>query len=197
MTTSPVVVKVGGSLYDWPELAPQLWGWLQPFFRDRIPVLLVPGGGPTAEVVRRFDRDHELGEEAAHWLALRSLALNAHFLAALLPDSAVARLEDCPHRWRNGVLPILDGHGFACADEARPGRLPHTWAVTSDSFAVRVADVAGARRLVLLKSVTVPADMDWAAAGRRGLVDAYFAEALVRRATAFDVSAVNLRDRVT
>lgn len=194
MTLPPTVIKVGGSLYDAPDLAARLGRWLEPFLRQRVPLLLVPGGGPTADVVRRFDRDHRLGEEAAHWLALRALALNAHFLAALLPRSAVARPDDCPRLWRQGVLPVLDGHAFAREDEGRPGRLPHAWEVTSDSLAVRVADVLGAGRLVLLKSAPPPAGTDWAEAARRGFVDAYFAEALARRATAFPVEAVNLRE---
>jgi aspartokinase-like uncharacterized kinase len=191
MTPSPTVVKVGGSLYDWTDLGPRLAEWLRPLVRQG--VLLVPGGGPTADVIRRLDRDHELGEEAAHWLALRALALNAHFLTALLPGSAVARLEDVPRLAQQGILPILDAHAFAQDDEPRPGHLPHTWAVTSDSLAVRVADVAGAGRLLLLKSVTVPAGVDWSEAARCGFVDEYFPEALARRATAFAVEAVNLR----
>src|SRR5262249_34902973 len=80
-SAGPVVVKVGGSLYDWPDLAGRLQDWLgQPSERR---VLLVPGGGVTADVVRDLDQRHALGEERAHWLALHALALNAHFLAAL------------------------------------------------------------------------------------------------------------------
>jgi aspartokinase-like uncharacterized kinase len=155
---------------------------------------VVPGGGAAADVVRRFDRDHGLGEETAHWLALRALALNAHVLAALLPGAAVVETPEAAARlWPQGGLPVLDGHAFARADDRRPGRLPHTWAVTSDSLAARVADVAAARGLVLLKSVTVPAGMDWAEAARRGFVDEPFPEVLARRATAFEVAAVNLR----
>jgi aspartokinase-like uncharacterized kinase len=194
MTARPLVCKVGGSLYDWPDLAPRLRGWLEAPVRQQTPLILVPGGGATAEAVRQLDRDHGLGEEAAHWLALRALALNAHFLAALLPGATEAGLEDCAGLWRRGMLPILDGYAFAREDEGRPGRLPHTWAVTSDSLAVRVADVAGAGELVLLKSVTIPAGLDWAEAGRRGFVDEYFAEALARRTTAFAVGAVNFRE---
>src|SRR5262249_50947889 len=80
-----VVVKVGGSLYDLPGLGARLRAWL-----ERLPsreVLLVPGGGPAADVVRDLDRLHRLGEEAAHWLALRALSVNARFLAALLPGA--------------------------------------------------------------------------------------------------------------
>ena len=48
-------------------------------------VLFVPGGGPTADVIRDFDRIHQLGEEQAHWLALAALQLNADFLVSFYP----------------------------------------------------------------------------------------------------------------
>src|SRR5207248_2464665 len=82
-----LVVKVGGSLYDLPDLGPRLHAFLRSL--DRPEVLLIPGGGPTADVVRDLDRRHGLGEETAHWLALHALAVNAHFLAALVPGGAV------------------------------------------------------------------------------------------------------------
>src|SRR6185312_432391 len=82
-----VVVKVGGSLFDLPDLGPRLCDWLQRHAPRE--VLLVPGGGPAAELVRTLDRTHGLGEESSHWLALRALAINAALLAALVPGSCV------------------------------------------------------------------------------------------------------------
>jgi aspartokinase-like uncharacterized kinase len=76
-------------------------------------------------------------------------------------------------------------------DEARAGRLPQTWAVTSDAIAARVAEQLGATRLVLLKSVPVPADVDWRAAARLGLVDATFPQVVER--AGLQATAVNLR----
>lgn len=190
-TPSPLVVKVGGSLYDLPDLGPRLRSWLAAAGPRP---LLVPGGGPTADVIRSFDTSHRLGEEASHWLALRALALNAHFLAALVPGAAVVeRLEDCPAVWQRGGIAVLDAHAFALADEQRPGRLPHRWDVTSDSLAARVASVAGAPQLVLLKSVSIPDGVAWSEAAQRGLVDPYFAQALAERRSLFGVTAVNLR----
>lgn len=181
-----VVVKVGGSLFDLPDLGPRLRIWLK-----RLPdaeVLLVPGGGPTADVVRAFDRLQALGEEAAHWLALRALTLNAHFLQALLPEATVV-----PQPHDRGLLSILDPYPFVCADEGQAGCLPHCWAVTSDAVAARAAVVARARQLVLLKSVTVPDGMAWDEAGRRGLVDGWFARVLEQAPNSLAVSAVNFR----
>ena len=76
------VVKVGGSLYDLPDLGPRLRAWLKQ--APAADFLIVPGGGPTADVIRDLDRIHRLGEEKAHSLALAALRLNAWFLATLL-----------------------------------------------------------------------------------------------------------------
>ena len=80
MTT---IVKVGGSLYDLPDLGSRLLRFLGELSASR--VVIVPGGGPAAEQVRQWDAVHRLGEEASHWLALRATSVNAHFLASLLP----------------------------------------------------------------------------------------------------------------
>jgi aspartokinase-like uncharacterized kinase len=188
MMPPPVVVKVGGSLYDLPDLAARLHAWLGERFGTS--VILVPGGGPTADVIRQLDRRHGLGEEISHWLALRALTLNAHFLAALLPS---ARVVPDVVESEKSPLAILDVHEFARADEARAGHLPHRWIASSDAFAARAAVVAQARQLVLLKSVTVPAEVDWAEAGRLGWVDETFADVLRDAPGNLQVSGFNLR----
>jgi aspartokinase-like uncharacterized kinase len=185
-SSARLVAKLGGSLYDLPDLRPRLCRWLAA--QDAPSVLLVPGGGMLANAVRELDARHGLGEEAAHWLALRALTLAARFLAELLPGSVMV---SHPREWRHDSLAVLDPHAFAVADEGNWGALPHSWTVTSDSLAARAACVAEVRRLVLLKSVTIPKDIDWHEAAQRGLVDEYFAMALKN---GMDVQAVNLRD---
>jgi len=200
---APVVVKVGGSLYDWPDLGKRLHSWLcdwrggdvNPPREGNNTVLLVPGGGPLADVLRSFDQQHRLGEETSHWLALQALTLNARFLAALLPAAeVVGELRACPGHWQKEQVPILDAYRFAVEDEGCPGCLPHTWEVSSDSLAARVAVVLGASRLVLLKSVTIPGGICWEEAGRQGFVDRYFADVLNgTNGPGLEVEAINLR----
>jgi 5-(aminomethyl)-3-furanmethanol phosphate kinase len=88
-------------------------------------------------------------------------------------------------------LGILDMFAFAEEDENRPDHLPHTWNVTSDSLAVRAAMVAGAREVVLLKSIDWDGS-DWSAGARAGVVDAHFPQALLR-APDLRVRWINLR----
>jgi aspartokinase-like uncharacterized kinase len=188
---SIVVIKVGGSLFDWPELAKRL----QNLIDIRLPrrVVVVPGGGAAADVVRAWDERHRLGDENAHWLALRSLSLTAHFLASVLPAARVIeRLGERHTLYRDGLIPIMDMHAFARADDANADALPHHWGVTSDSLAVRVAVQVKASSLLLLKSASFPESDNWLQAAHLGLVDSYFPEAL-KRARGLKVEAINLR----
>jgi 5-(aminomethyl)-3-furanmethanol phosphate kinase len=185
-----LVVKVGGSLFDWPDLAPRLRHWLA-VSRNESRILLVPGGGATADAIRTFDRIHTLGDERAHWLALRALTLNAHILRSILPE---ALLIDEPSADMPS-LAILDAVAFLLADEDRHGRtIPHSWEATSDAVAARVAVATGASRLVLLKSATIATEeMDWDEMARHGLVDPVFPAILRTARHEMAVSVVNLR----
>jgi aspartokinase-like uncharacterized kinase len=192
MTSSPLVVKVGGNLYDLPDLGARLRLWLEQQATGQ--VLLFPGGGGMADAVRDLDRRHGLGEERSHWLALRALTVNAHFLAALLGNAeVVTELPACVAAWRRGLVAVADPYPLALADEGRPGQLPHTWEVTSDALAARVALLLGARELVLLKSVCWPAETDWAEAARCGIVDPFFPRLLATNPGALRVRLVNFR----
>jgi aspartokinase-like uncharacterized kinase len=167
-----IVVKVGGSLYDLPDLRTRLRLYLATLADADL--LLVPGGGPTADVVRGLDRVHSLGEGKSHWLALRALTLNGHFLHALLPEFEVSADVLAPR-----PRMIVDMHAFALADEEREESLAHRWDVTSDSLAVRVAHVTAAREIILIKSVPWLGDIESAA--RAGHVDASFLDTLRRQ----------------
>lgn len=151
-----IVVKVGGSLFDAPALGPALRAHLNAL--APLPVLLVAGGGPVADAVRAFDRTHALGEAPAHWLALASLDVTARLLERLVGERAR----------------VLNCLAFAREDDARPGALPHSWAVTTDSIAARAAEVFAASRLVLLKSVDVSPGISHEEAARREFVDSHF-----------------------
>lgn len=191
------VVKVGGSLFDLPDLGDHLRRWLAgPAIPSDHAILLVPGGGPTTDVIRALDRQHGLGEEKAHWLALRALTLNAYFLADLLPGVPVVADPRASEEADQLKLRLLDMAAFARIDEQRHGQqLPHTWDVTSDSLAIRVAVVTEASGLVLLKSTTIPTGLGWEEASRLGLVDRPFA-GLLFAATGLEVKVVNFLDLV-
>jgi 5-(aminomethyl)-3-furanmethanol phosphate kinase len=183
----PLITKVGGSLFDWPDLGPRLREWLDANAPPEI--ILVPGGGRLADIIGDLDRMHGLGDEVAHGMALHAMTINAQLLAALLPGSCVIDGPDLAEMlWEQNRLSILDAMAFCESDDA--DALPHTWAVTSDSVAARLAVVAGAAELVLLKSAPPPPG-DVTAWAECGYVDAWLPRVLAR--SDVQVRAVNIR----
>ena len=182
-----LVVKVGGSLYDHPKLKPGLKAWLAA--RPEAHILIVPGGGDFAEAVRRLDTVHGLGEEASHFLALRSLETAAFFMLDLLD---INRRPTLYRDWWQYPSPAVTNPSSTIIDYERwqSVELPQTWEFTTDSLAACAAHDAGCK-LVLLKSVDIPPAMSWEDAAARGYVDAYFPTLVARHN--LRVTAVNFR----
>jgi aspartokinase-like uncharacterized kinase len=168
-----IVVKVGGSLFDHSALGPGLRRWIREFTDGRL--VLVPGGGLAAEAVRQLHRVHQPPEEFSHWLAIRMMDANGELLKHLLSDS----------------VEIIDSYEFCQQDEGQQLALPHTWRVTSDSIAARIAEHFRARELVMLKSIDLPRDVDWRQAAELGLIDQMFGEVVERNQ--LNVRWVNFR----
>jgi len=185
------VLKIGGSLLDLPDLPQRLSNVLELF--EPGPIVAVCGGGKSIDIIRAWDRVHDLGEEASHWIALEALRVPALFL-----DRIVERIrytgtkEEFTSIWKQGRVPLYDAYRFIRdVDERSSEPLPRRWQVTSDSIAARIASTLGARELVLIKSATPAHGCSLAEAAQSGLVDEYFPEAARPLAR---VQVLNLRD---
>jgi aspartokinase-like uncharacterized kinase len=126
--TRPLIVKVGGSLYNQiPNLIPILKGSKRPLF-------IIPGGGPFADIVRQCNIDND----SAHWMAIAAMEQYGLFISSfgiLTTDQMAEPLKTTvflPYR----CLRLTDA-------------LPHTWDVTSDTIAAWVAGALGFDLLVL------------------------------------------------
>lgn len=170
------VIKVGGSLFDLPDLGNRLSHVLG--LLDGSRPLIISGGGRTADLVRDWDRIHNLGEERAHWLAIQSLTLNERLLNQLLPESEwVDSHAAAEAAWRANRIPILSAYAYLSrpADPSlEQAELPAAWEVTSDSIAAWITLTWPAQELVLLKSVDLPEVETASELAARGFVDAYF-----------------------
>ncbi len=170
------VVKLGGSLLNWPQFPVAIRTWLS----QQSPALniLIAGGGQLAETIRKADRDFGLGEELSHWLCIDAMSINARILAAAIREIPIVRnfseLRKETAIEREAAV-VFDAGEFLAEHESRlPGRpLPRDWSVTSDSIAARLAEILSADELVLLKSAGPPAEsLTELASG--GYVDRYF-----------------------
>ncbi|MGL6073573.1 MAG: hypothetical protein ACRC8S_05355 [Fimbriiglobus sp.] len=162
-----LVVKVGGSLFESPNLRPALKRLLRALPHDKI--LLVAGGGDFADAVRKLDRIHGLGENFSHRLAIESLWLSARFLWQRLDEDAGFALDST---WTEDRVSILVVDRWLPGYEAQHAPLPSRWDVTTDTLAAAAAHEAQCG-LLLLKSVDAPSQ-DWPALAEQGILDDYF-----------------------
>lgn len=181
------VVKLGGSLLEWPELAARVRGWLA--LEPAAIHVFVVGGGTLVDKLRELDRAHAFPPETAHWLAVRAMSLTAGALARWLPDWTLVHAVDELRLSGSPRPQIFDVDRFLREDQARSDALPASWEVTSDSIAARLATALGAGELVLLKSALPDGSASHEAWAQSGYVDSYFPRAAAR----LRVRAVNLR----
>jgi aspartokinase-like uncharacterized kinase len=149
------VLKVGGSLSHSPAL-PDLCreiSRLGAYHR----LLIVPGGGEFADLVREFYARWQLSETTAHRMAILAMDQYGYLLGDLIPGAElVADLPAVAQVALGGRVPIL----LPARLMEQLDQLPHSWQVTSDSIAAWVAGAVGAPLLVLLKDVDGLYDSD-------------------------------------
>ncbi len=121
------VLKLGGSLI---ASAKDLMLRLSDLTVEGYSFLVVPGGGPMADLVRNVFTGMHISEEAAHWMAILAMEQYAYLLA----DGTGARLTQEIRR-SNGLEVLLPYHALLENDEG----LCHSWDYTSDSVAAIVA----------------------------------------------------------
>jgi len=102
---------------------------------DGFSFLVVPGGGPMADLVRDLFARHTISEEAAHWMAILAMEQYAYLLA----DDTGAKLTAEVQR-TEGVKVLLPYHTLREDDRG----IEHNWDYTSDSVAVLMAMRLGA-----------------------------------------------------
>lgn len=143
-----VVIKVGGSLGRWKGLGRLLDSIEQ--WKGSTNVLVVPGGGVFADLVRAEYRRSRLSERAAHRMAVLAMDQYGLQLCDLATRAAPATsLNQVMEVIRGGRLPVyLPSRSLMRRDPFTP-----SWRVTSDSIAAYIAGYAKANSLLLLKSV--------------------------------------------
>lgn len=140
------IVKLGGSLYHTAELK----SWLEVLAEAAIEdsVVIVPGGGPFADMVRQAQHQHKFDDQHAHHMALLAMAQYGLLLHALLP-TAVTINTPAEVSSTDQLFIWLPDDQLLQVDE-----IMQSWHITSDSLALWFAQQLPDSKLSLIKCVS-------------------------------------------
>ena len=124
------VLKMGGSLL---ACARPLMGALLALADEGYSFLVVPGGGPMADLVREIYSRGDLSQEAAHWMAILAMEQYAYLLAD--GNGVALTRRACRPNEPGGVQVLLPYQALIEDDRG----LQHNWDYTSDAVAALVA----------------------------------------------------------
>jgi aspartokinase-like uncharacterized kinase len=147
MGSVSAVIKIGGGLLAHAGCLDAALEQIAIASRDA-PLLVVPGGGPFADAVRKVDRQVGLSDDTAHWMAIIAMDQYAQLIASRLTGGRlITASHEIAAALEDGYVPVLAPYQWV--RQADP--LPHSWDVTSDSIAAWIAGEVGASRLILVK----------------------------------------------
>lgn len=121
------VLKLGGSLMS---VALDLVRSLLDLTAEGYSFLIIPGGGPMADLVRDIFYRHCVSQEAAHWMAVLAMEQYAYYLA----DGTGVGLTRAIQR-TDGLKILLPYQALLENDSG----ICHSWDYTSDAIAALVA----------------------------------------------------------
>ena len=141
-----LVVKIGGSLYNTPEL--KKWLDLLSKSARHHKIIVVPGGGPFADTVRTSQQETHFNDSAAHYMAILAMAQYGILLNSLATDSSAFYYPSDDEFTDRGLSIWIPTETLLNQDT-----IPHQWDVTSDSLALWLAQKVNANQLCLIKRV--------------------------------------------
>jgi aspartokinase-like uncharacterized kinase len=168
----PLVVKVGGSLAETGRMA----SVLATIVSAKIPVIIVPGGGPFADAIRALQPTMGYDDGTAHRLAMLAMRQMAEFMSAQQERLRIVEtLEEMSVAFRQSQVPVWAPLRMISVDES----IAANWDATSDSLAARLAELLDAR-LLLLKSVDVDKTESINTLAERSVVDSVLPSIVAR-----------------
>ena len=143
------VIKIGGSLALHPEKLRILCNRLSSASKKHH-ILVVPGGGEFADVVRTVDTRFNLSNSVSHQMAILGMDQYGYLLSDLISGSLVVnQIDQVQNIFDSHKCPIFLPSNIMLKNNS----LEKSWNVTSDSIAVHIADQAHIKKVILVTDV--------------------------------------------
>ncbi|MEX2695083.1 dihydroneopterin aldolase [Rhizobium mongolense] len=185
----PLVVKLGGSTAGRIEMDQ----WIAVLASARLPLVIVPGGGPFADQVRVSQNNMHFSNAAAHEMAILAMDQFGIVIAERHPRFQPARsLRELDAILAEDGIPV-----WLPSQMTRNADIAQSWDVTSDALAAWLCRQIGSRHLLLCKQVdpgSLPNDLE--ALVDNGVVDAMLPQLLGKETVLYVAGPSSLRSQL-
>ncbi|MGB9659277.1 MAG: delta 1-pyrroline-5-carboxylate synthetase [Nitrososphaerales archaeon] len=143
------VIKIGGSLIEDQSSLVRLCKELIVFSKS-YPIIIVPGGGRFADIVRHLYDKLKISDEIAHKMAILAMDQHGLLLKDIMKEALLTySLKNALKASKRGILPIILPSKIMFSLDP----LEHSWRVTSDSISAFIASSLKAEKLILAKDI--------------------------------------------
>jgi len=142
------VIKLGGSLTKDKKILANLCREIEKLTK-KFDLLIVPGGGEFADIVREYDKKFNLPPEISHRMAVLAMDETGFLISGFFDD------DDNDN---DNKVKIFFPSKFLL--ELPESELEHSWDVTSDSISAYIAGKLNAEKLIILTDVCGLYDSD-------------------------------------
>ncbi|MFX0105542.1 MAG: hypothetical protein ACFE75_08630 [Candidatus Hodarchaeota archaeon] len=150
MVITSAIFKIGGKILDYSKnLINTIAQFTQLYEGGTLKkIILIPGGGTTANFVRSIYREFHFNDDLAHWIGIYSMDYNGLELKRKFPHLQIYDNFDNLEEESEGISVFLPYNYLKSKNE-----LPHIWDVTSDSITLYLAINFGLNECFLVKDV--------------------------------------------
>lgn len=141
------IVKIGGSLtYDAKPLLKALKNYAK---ENNKKIVIIPGGGEFANVVRKIDKALNISNSLSHKLAIKCMDLIGEVYAEIGYIKAYDTLFDLKREIEKEKIAILLPSKILLSTDIAE----HSWAITSDSLSLYIGKLLDVREVIIATDV--------------------------------------------
>ena len=149
------VIKLGGSLIKDRGALRSILSELEVLSKEHR-LMIVPGGGEFADLVRTYDQEFGLSDNISHKMAILAMDMNGLVISNFSDKFTPVYSLDLNNKlfkktinqkYKNKIPVLIPSQFLYSRKDIEP-----SWDVTSDSLSVYIANFLGAEKLILLKS---------------------------------------------
>ena len=141
------IVKIGGSLtYDAKPLLKALKSYAK---ENNKKIIIIPGGGEFADVVRKIDKALNISNSLSHKLAIKCMDLIGEIYAEIGDINAYDTLFDLKKAIEKEKIAILLPSKILLSTDVAE----HSWDITSDSLSLYIGKLLDAKEIIIATDV--------------------------------------------